>query len=114
MKRRILNTNKIEINYKKIFEEQIQQHCREEIKNASAEYLDFDIHEALRKEAEILGVEFDKHLIARVKEIVKNAYPWIRLDENAVAHTDILMSVNEEVYGRLTTKDIEGILAKYN
>lgn len=106
IKKEILQTNKLDINYKKIFEEQIQEHCREEIKKASVEYLDFDIHEALRKEAEYLNIEFDKHLNSRIKEIVKNAYPWIRLDENAIAHTDILMSVNEDVYNDFNDKSI--------
>lgn len=106
IKKEILKTNRLEINYRKIFDEQIQNHCRNEIKKASAEYLDFDIHFALRKEAEFLDVEFDKHLIVRIKDIVKNAYPWIRLNENAVSHTDILMSINDEVYEKFKDKSI--------
>lgn len=106
IKKEILKTNRMEINYRKIFEEQIQKHCREEIKKASAEYLDFNIYDALRKEAEYMDVELEKHLSARIKEIVKNAYPWVRLDENAIAHTDILMSINSEVYEKFSDKEM--------
>mgnify|MGYP003295957174 CR=1 FL=1 len=106
IKKEIIKTNKLEINYKKIFEDHIQKHCREEIKNVTEEYLDFDIYEAIRKEAIFLDADFDKHLSSRIKDVVKNAYPWIRLSENSKVHTDILMSINKDVYENFTNKEM--------
>lgn len=106
IKKEIIKTNKTEINYKKIFDEQIQKHCKDEIRKASAEYLDFNIYDALRKEAEYYNVDDTNHMISRIKEIVKNAYPWVRLEETSTAHTDILMSVNNKVYDKFSDKSI--------
>jgi len=106
IKKDILKTNKLEINYKKIFDEQIQKHCKDEIKKAASEYLDFNIYDALRKEAEYDKEEFEKHLTSRIKEIVKNAYPWVRLQETTTAHTDILMSINDKVYEKFQDKSV--------